>query len=229
MDAIGVECQFTFSHLSEDKNTSVFADRRGDYEGYLKGTFDDILREWASNINLNFEDTHHTIEIASRDLNDTPIPGISINYEAAELSCDWRGLFTAFYCEQLLYERLMGKWERDEEPWTEEVKQSIVEVVSEDQHSWIDLLNPEDADKYVAEEWCRMRARRVRIARVREKGDGRERTTSACQFSGGTVMGGMDDGDAREDTGNKARVAAAIRATRSFFGFNKTKNGRCER
>jgi hypothetical protein len=27
----------------------------------------------------------------------------------------------------------------------------------------------------MAEEWCRMRARRVRIARVREKGDGRER------------------------------------------------------
>lgn len=111
---------------------------------------------------------------------DIPIPVISITYETAELSCDWRGLFTAFYCEQLLYERLMGKWEMDEELWTEEVKQSIVEVVSEDQHSWIDLLNPEDADKYVAEEWCRMRARRVRIARVREKGDGRERTTSAA-------------------------------------------------
>ena len=43
------------------------------------------------------------------------------------------------------------------------------------------------------------------------------------QFSGDTVMGGMDDGDAREYTGDKAYVVAAIWATRSFFGFNKTK------
>jgi len=45
MDAIGVECQFTFCHLSEDKNTAVFTDGRGDYKAYLKRTFGDILRE----------------------------------------------------------------------------------------------------------------------------------------------------------------------------------------
>jgi len=49
----------------------------------------------------------------------------------------------------------------------------MVEVVSEDQHSRTDLLNsPEEADKHVADEWCSMRARRVRIARLREKATG---------------------------------------------------------
>jgi hypothetical protein len=43
------------------------------------------------------------------DLNDTPIPGFSIDYDTLTISCDWRGLFSAFYAEELLVNNMRDR------------------------------------------------------------------------------------------------------------------------
>ena len=55
-----------------------------------------------------FEKPPHTVQIR-RELNDTPIPGLSIDYDSMTLSCDWRGLFSAFFAEELLVHNLHDK------------------------------------------------------------------------------------------------------------------------
>lgn len=64
-----------------------------------------------------FENPCHTVQIR-RELNDTPIPGKSINFDNLELSFDWRGLYTAFYVEEKCYENLTTEWAKSKEQWT---------------------------------------------------------------------------------------------------------------
>ena len=56
-----------------------------------------------------------------RDLNDTPLPGLSFDAENAHLSVNWRELYTRFYGEELLYHKGLQNWSTDNETLKEEL------------------------------------------------------------------------------------------------------------
>lgn len=106
-----LDVEFEFSHLSQDKSVAVFKvdcaeEIGGEVKRRLKGvTLDDI------------NEPKHYVQV-HRELNDTPIPGLSIDYEKLELSCDWHGLFTRFYGEEMLYHTLQAAWVEEKKDWT---------------------------------------------------------------------------------------------------------------
>lgn len=107
---VNLDVEFEFSHLSQDRCIAVFktdcAEEIGeDIRGRLKSiALDDI------------DMPKHYVQV-HRELNDTPIPGLSIDYEKLELSCDWHGLFTRFYGEEMLYHNLQAAWVEEKKDW----------------------------------------------------------------------------------------------------------------
>jgi hypothetical protein len=79
-----------------------------------------------------FEKPPHTIQVR-RELNDTPIPGLSIDYDTMTLSCDWRGLFSAFFAEELLVhnlqDRAMEKFQARRDTLIEDVHAGRMDMV----------------------------------------------------------------------------------------------------
>lgn len=73
---------------------------------------------------MRIEEPQHYVQV-HRDLNDTPIPGFSIDYEKLELTCDWRGLYTIFYGEEKLYGKYTKAWVEEKEDWTKSMREQV--------------------------------------------------------------------------------------------------------
>ena len=72
------------------------------------------LREAAEN--MDFEEPKHTVSVRG-ELTDGPIPEASFDYENFQLSCNWRDLYSAFYGEIGLAEKLSSGWVKNQESW----------------------------------------------------------------------------------------------------------------
>lgn len=150
---------FEFNRLSEDMTTAVF--RAADIEEGHEPELRNQLRLYLEN--MNFEEPKHTVTIR-RELNDTPIPGFVVDYEALEVSCPWRDLYTAYYVEERLSKKLMAK----KEQLTEGLKAKF-ESGEMDMAQVIELAVKSIAE---GETESRKTARRARIQRQFKQRDG---------------------------------------------------------
>jgi len=110
---VSLNSEFEFLHLSEDKTLATFQIDETD-EKY-KAIIRKRLREAVEDRII--EAPQYDIQI-HRDINDGPIPGLSVDYENLQLTCDWREMFSIFYGEEQIYHQMLGKWVKDKEAWT---------------------------------------------------------------------------------------------------------------
>jgi hypothetical protein len=109
---------FEFSELSKDGCTATFQ-LEEDTPEELMASIKERMQTHIGNMDTGAP--KHTIQIR-RDINDGPIPDISFDQDKCELSCNWRDLFTAFYGEETLAERLTNEWLDSKRTYLEELK-----------------------------------------------------------------------------------------------------------
>ena len=115
-----LDVDFEFARLSEDKEIAIFTMDPG-LERYHK-----IIRRRLKTalVDTPIDAPVHTVQIRHA-LNDTPVPGLAMDYEKWEWSIDWRQLYTCYFGEQQLRDRLMSKWAKGNEEWTLEIKRKL--------------------------------------------------------------------------------------------------------
>jgi hypothetical protein len=115
-----LDSAFDFDRLSEDKNVAIFKMKppQERYHKALRRRLKGAVEDTPIDVPV------HTVQIR-RQLNDTPIPGLSVDYEKWELACDWRGLFTHFFGEEQLYNKYTKKWAKDKEAWTSDIQKQV--------------------------------------------------------------------------------------------------------
>ncbi|KAH7327328.1 hypothetical protein BKA65DRAFT_510401 [Rhexocercosporidium sp. MPI-PUGE-AT-0058] len=114
--------EFHFSSLSEDGTTATFAVDADDLPDNLYPRVRKRLREYVGDMDI--EVPKHTIQIR-RDVNDGPIPGLSVDYDKLELSCKWQELFGAFYTEEYLYHKFTANALEERASWLAELKAKV--------------------------------------------------------------------------------------------------------
>ncbi|PBP26336.1 hypothetical protein BUE80_DR002637 [Diplocarpon rosae] len=112
---------FEFSSLCGDRATAIFSADE-DLPENLQPRIKKRLREYL--VRADILVPQHTVQIR-RDINDGPIPNLSIEYEKLELSCDWRKLFSIFYNEEFLYRAITAKTLKEREPLLAELKAEV--------------------------------------------------------------------------------------------------------
>jgi len=154
----GVNMEFEFSKLSNDDKAIAIFHVEEETPEELQQIFKARLRDQVGKMDANIGMPAYHIQIR-REVNDGPIPGISLDDNADLLSCNWRQLFTAFYGEELLYNKLTEESLKEKEAWTDGLKAKV------DRRE----LNPEQAIREAVSsfassaETCRKKARRSRI------------------------------------------------------------------
>jgi hypothetical protein len=157
-----LDVAFDFDRLSEDKNLAIFKAHPGQEQ------YHEVRRSYlqvAANCPPIF-DLSHIVQIR-RIVKDTPIPGLSIDYENWELTCDWRALYTRFFGEDKMFHDHLSTWVKEKEASAADMWQQMAQgrinmtaFLNKALHSF--------ADGY---EDAKMAARRARIRRqYKEKG-----------------------------------------------------------
>jgi len=153
--------EFEFSHLSADKTTAFFIDEH--VHPKFKPLVTRILRS-CIDPPIRFEKPSHTVQVR-RELNDTPIPGLSIDYDTMTLSCDWRGLYSAFFAEEHLVHKIR---ERDMETFDAR-RTALINNVRGGQMDIVAAMQEMVTRYGGATDEARKQARRVRIRRQYEQ------------------------------------------------------------
>jgi hypothetical protein len=157
-----LDVAFDFDRLSEDKNLAIFKADPGQ-EQYHE--FRRSCLQRAVDCPPIF-DLSHIVQIR-HIVKDTPIPGLSIDYENWELTCDWRALYTCFFGEEKMFHDHLSTWVKEKEAsaadmWQQMARGEInmIAVLDKALNSFAD--GAEDA---------KMAARRARIRQqYKEKG-----------------------------------------------------------
>jgi len=150
-----LDSEFEYESLSEDKKTATF--KASIAETYENITFN-AIQERMNDI----ENPQYTIQI-HRDLNDSPIPNLSIKAEENSLQLDWKGMYTCFYGEELRYHKGLTVW-------TEKAKQDLKAQTA--QMDMVETMRLAIEAFAVASEESRKAARRARIVKqFRDKGE----------------------------------------------------------
>ncbi len=121
-----LDTAFDFSHLSEDKVTAYFK-----IEDAAEEYRDDLPRCLEGAIEMAIERPsapQHLIQVR-HDATDGPIPRLSINYDNFPfvLSCDWREMYTMFWGEINLSQKLLSGWADNQRGWAEGLRAQVEE------------------------------------------------------------------------------------------------------
>jgi hypothetical protein len=108
-----------YLRLSDDKTKALFKLEAG-YEDVLE-EFRTRLQHCIAGMGHEFGETHHLIQIRC-DVTDGPIPGLFLDLNKLEFSCDWREFFTVFYGEQRLYHKLLAAWVKEQDGWADNLR-----------------------------------------------------------------------------------------------------------
>ena len=115
-----LDAEFGFARVSEDGNTAIF--KIDGIADEYKAIVAKRLKEATDGARI--ESPPHTIQICS-DLTDGPIPGLSIDYETFELSCDWKEMFTIFWSEVQMTSNITRDWVENQETWMKGLKAKV--------------------------------------------------------------------------------------------------------
>ncbi|RDW69906.1 hypothetical protein BP5796_08303 [Coleophoma crateriformis] len=107
-----INVKFRFARLSDDRERAIF------HLDQCAEAYKDLLRRRLRKRveKHDLEAPHHSVQVR-RDLNDTPIPALQVDYENLELSCNWKSLLSSFYGEARLYHELQGAWVESQKDW----------------------------------------------------------------------------------------------------------------
>jgi hypothetical protein len=108
--------EFKFKTLSEDKTDAIFEGNVFDeaYRTVIRSRLEERIADISHD---TITDPHQHVQIG-RDLNDTPVPGLTLNPNNFELSLNWREMYTRFYGEEMLYHQKLHDWVISKEIWT---------------------------------------------------------------------------------------------------------------
>lgn len=93
---------------AQDKARAWFDDKRRkkDIGGGKKAEYDRLMSRWESNVhNRQAQMPYYTIRI-DHMVNDTELPGLTIDLANRRVGFDWRRAFTLFFREQALFQKL---------------------------------------------------------------------------------------------------------------------------
>lgn len=152
-------------HLSENKTLATFQIDETDVK--YKPVIRKRLREAVEDRMI--EAPQYEIQI-HRDINDGPIPDLSVDYENLQLTCDWREMFSIFYGEEQIYHKYLGKWVKDQEAWSIGLR----EKMERGELDMGNLIEQAVGGFASGSEDARKIARRARIRREFQKLDGTE-------------------------------------------------------
>ncbi|KAI9871494.1 MAG: hypothetical protein M1830_002854 [Pleopsidium flavum] len=112
-----MDTEFSFDRLSDDGKVAIFRGERvpDDLQKLQRGCLRDALE------GNNVEKPAHYVQFR-RQIHDTEIPGIQLDLQALELTCDWRGMYSAFFAEEKLCGKLIETWVGKQESWAKEVR-----------------------------------------------------------------------------------------------------------
>jgi hypothetical protein len=114
------DSEFEFSHLSEDKTHATF--KITEFDEKYKPEIVERLK--AAVEGRTIESPQYEVQI-HRDVNDGPIPDLSVNYENLQLTCDWREMFSIFYGEEQIFHKYLRKWVKDQEKWVVALREKM--------------------------------------------------------------------------------------------------------
>jgi hypothetical protein len=96
-------CRFT--HLSNDHEIAFFI-FENEFATEFQEDFVESLKDYERHVDMEY--SNHVIQVG-RDVNDSPISGLVVDYTKMELSCKWKDLFSLFYGEEKVYLQLREK------------------------------------------------------------------------------------------------------------------------
>jgi hypothetical protein len=119
---------FEFMELSEDKTIAIFQgdiQNRSNEDCVKERLREAIMKTEDGNLHMhNIAVPQHTVQV-HREINDTPIPGLEMDWDKMRLSCDWKAMFTRFYAEEKHYNRLMDTFLEDNKVAADEMKEKM--------------------------------------------------------------------------------------------------------
>jgi hypothetical protein len=116
-----LDTEFKFHALSDDKITAIFEGDIGeDYRDEVRGRLKERIAETTNAYAYAITGPYHQVQV-HRDLNDTPLPGLTFDAENIHLSLNWRELYTRFYGEELAYHNGLKNWHTDNEALKDEL------------------------------------------------------------------------------------------------------------
>ena len=180
-----LDTEFKFHALSEDKSTAIFEgdvgeDHRDEVRSRLKGRMAETTNAYA------ITDPYHMVQV-HRDLNDTPLPGLTFDPENIHLSLNWRELYTRFYGEELLYHKGLKDWSNNDT-----LKQELAEKAGSGQAGMMEVLMKAVHAFAGGSEETRKVARRARIWRqFKETGDDWDFETTGDPVEEKRVLDGL--------------------------------------
>ena len=160
-----------FDEVLEDKSTAVFMAQ--DIEPQeLDDIYDhNVPMIWdkihAYSLAPNLELPQHTVQIRE-DLNDGPVPHISVSPITSEIYCDWRALLSVFYGEERRYQAITNEWLQRQKAGAAELKRKLDRGEMSPEQVLDQAIN--SISSGLTE--CRKNARRLRIQHDFKKAQG---------------------------------------------------------
>jgi hypothetical protein len=118
---------FEFSHLSEDKTRATFTKIDGSDVQYTESKlYEREIRERLQKaVEGRFIECPHNDIVVRREVSDGPIPGLSVDYENLQLTCDWREMYTVFFGELQIFHAHLNKWVGAQQQWVAGIKEKL--------------------------------------------------------------------------------------------------------
>jgi len=163
-DSMTCDLEYEFSHLSEDKTTATFHPVDFNINTKHKATISSRLQSAMDRKRI--EVPKYTTVVHS-DVNDGPIPDLSLDEKTLQISLDWRGMYSIFFGEEQIYHKLLSNWTKQQKQWTI----GLQERMGRGELNMDDMLQQVLEGFATANEEARQNARRARIRREYQRFD----------------------------------------------------------
>lgn len=159
--------EYEFDSLIENRDVAVFGTDAGEEQFHKK--LKDRLRKAVEDSGTLYPVflPKNTVQIG-REIFDSPIPGLEVNYDDLTITFDWKALFTRFFGEERHYHRMVAEFSGRQEKFADELKSKM-------QRGEIDMGEMLQRAFTMIADWSQKsykKARRARISRTfEEQGD----------------------------------------------------------
>lgn len=157
---ISLDTDYQFhSLLEEDRTVAIF---QGDIAEEYHSLVYSRLQQFLSDRNTipKILEPDYWIQV-HHDLNDSPIPSLTLDAETMRLSFKWKDMYTRFYGEEIMYHKGLEGWSAN----NEELKKDLANKMSKGEISLSEFLENTLRAFAGASDATRKAARRARIRR----------------------------------------------------------------
>lgn len=106
-----VRVSFSFDRLSKDGQLAFFQSDATFFQSSGSGEIDqDLIFDRIDELSPDeINDGHQLVRIRS-SVHDIYIPDLEVDKTSKEISLNWRNLFSIFFAEEMMYNRIMQRW-----------------------------------------------------------------------------------------------------------------------